>query len=138
MVYGYSNTTGFSPIIFGRGFYVRPVTNSSLEPIAVSGWLHPTIFGSRVIAHSGSDVVLQDPSTTYESHFEDWLTTTPGGALTVDRSDAAANGQLIALEFENYRDRGQDPAARHRRRHRWRAGQPARDRLLLARVRSGG
>ena len=55
------------------------MTNSSLEPIAVSGWLHPTIFGSRVIAHSGSDVVLQDPSTTYESHFEDWLTTTPGG-----------------------------------------------------------
>ena len=37
MVYGYSNTTGFSPIIFGRGFYVRPVTSSSLEPIAVPG-----------------------------------------------------------------------------------------------------
>ena len=38
MVYGYSNSTGFCcPISFGRGFYVRPVTNSSLEPIAVSG-----------------------------------------------------------------------------------------------------
>jgi hypothetical protein len=50
--------------------------------------------------------VLQDPSTTYESHFEDWLTTTPGGGLTVDRSDAAANGQLIALEFEEYPTQG--------------------------------
>ena len=81
MVYGYSNTSGCCPISFGRGFYVRPVTNSSLEPIDVSGWLHPTLFGSRVIAHSGSDVVLQDPSTPYESHFEDWLTTSPGGGL---------------------------------------------------------
>ena len=107
MVYGYSNTSGFCPISFGRGFYVRPVTNSSLEPIAVSGWLHPTLFGSRVIAHSGSDVVLQDPSTTVREPLrgladdESRRRTRP-----CDRTDAAANGQLIALEFENYPTEG--------------------------------
>ena len=55
MVYGYSNSSGCCPITFARGTYVRPVTNSSLEPIAVSGREHPTIFGTRVIAHSGAD-----------------------------------------------------------------------------------
>ena len=35
MVYGYSNTSGFCcPITYARGTYVRPVTNSPLEPIS--------------------------------------------------------------------------------------------------------
>ena len=63
MVYGYSNTSGFCcPISFGRGIYVRPVTNSPLEPIAISGQEDPTLFGSRVIAHSGSDVMRPGPA----------------------------------------------------------------------------
>jgi hypothetical protein len=36
MVYGYSNSSGCCPTSFGRGFYVRPVTNSALDPITVS------------------------------------------------------------------------------------------------------
>jgi hypothetical protein len=42
MVYGYSNSSGCCPINFGRGFYVRPVTNSVLDPIIVSGPEEPT------------------------------------------------------------------------------------------------
>ncbi len=37
MVYGYSNSSSCCPITFAQGTYVRPVTNSSLEPIDVSG-----------------------------------------------------------------------------------------------------
>jgi hypothetical protein len=37
---------------FGQGTYVRPVSNSPLPPINLSGQEDPTLFGTRVIAHS--------------------------------------------------------------------------------------
>ena len=63
MVYGYSNSSSCCPISFAHGTYVRPVTNSSLDPINVSGQEHPTLFGNRMIAHSGEIASVQgDPS----------------------------------------------------------------------------
>ena len=55
MVYGYSNSSSCCPISFAQGTYVRPVTNSSLDPINVSGQEHPTLFGNRMIAQHGRD-----------------------------------------------------------------------------------
>ncbi len=102
MVYGYSNSSSCCPISFAQGFYVRPVTNSSLEPISVSGREHPTLFGSRVIAQSGATINVQSTSAPpYGADFTPWLDVS-GVGLELRRTDMAANGKLAALEFEQW------------------------------------
>jgi hypothetical protein len=100
MVYGYSNSGFCCPITFAQGTYVRPVTNSSLNPINVSGD-HPTLVGSRMIAHAGQTVSVQGTSAPpYGDDFTPWISF--GGALEVRRTDIAANGQLAAVELEQW------------------------------------
>lgn len=101
MVYGYSNSSGCCPISFATGTYVRPVTNSVLDPIAISGQEDPTLFGSRVIAHAGASVNVQSPATTYGTDFAPWIDVS-GSGLEARRTDVAANGQLAALELEQW------------------------------------
>ena len=105
MVYGYSNSGFCCPIYYSQGTYVRPVTNSSLEPINVDRE-HPTLFGSRMIAHTGQTVYVQDTSAPpYGNDFTPWISF--GGDLELRRTDVAANGQLIAAELEQWGDGGQ-------------------------------
>ena len=102
MVYGYSNSGFCCPIPFAQGTYVRPVTNSSLEPINVSGEEHPTLFGSRMIAHSGGIVDVQGTSAPpYGDDFTPWIDVS-GSGLDLRRTEVAANGQLAALELEQW------------------------------------
>jgi hypothetical protein len=102
MVYGYSNSSSCCPINFAQGTYVRPVTNSPLEPINISGQEEPTLFGSRVVAHTGATINVQDPSaSTYGTDFTPWLDVS-GTGLELRRTDVAANGQLAALELEQW------------------------------------
>jgi hypothetical protein len=102
MVYGYSNSSGCCPISFARGTYVRPVTNSPLDPIVISGQEEPTLFGSRVIAHAGTTVNVQTTSATpYGTDFTPWLDVSASG-LELRRTDLAANGQLAAIELEQW------------------------------------
>ena len=102
MVYGYSNSGFCCPIPFAQGTYVRPVTNSSLDPINVSGQEHPTLFGNRMIAHSGETVNVQDTSgAPYGSDFTPFSDVS-GSGLELRRTDVAANGQLAALELEQW------------------------------------
>jgi hypothetical protein len=101
MVYGYSNSSSCCPISFAQGTYVRPVTNSSLDPIAVSGWENPTLFGSRVIAQSGTTANVQSATTTYGTDFTPWIDVS-GTGLELRRTDVAANGLLAALELEQW------------------------------------
>jgi hypothetical protein len=102
MVYGYSNSSSCCPITFARGTYVRPVSNSVLPPIVVSGQEHPTLLGNRVIAHSGATVNVQDAvATTYGTDFTPWLDVS-GTGLELRRTDLAANGQLAAIELEQW------------------------------------
>jgi hypothetical protein len=103
MVYGYSNSGFCCPIPYARGTYVRPVTNSSLEPINLSGEEDPTIFGTRVIAHSGGIIDVQEPSTTYSNTFAGWVDIS-GIGLDLRRTDVAATGQLVAFEAEEWSD----------------------------------
>ncbi len=98
LVYGYSNSSSCCPITFGRGTYVRPATNSALEPISISGLEHPSLFGSRVIAHDGAMVDVQSAASTYGTEFVPWLDTS-GTGLELRRTDIAANGQLAAIEL---------------------------------------
>jgi hypothetical protein len=101
MVYGYSNSSSCCPISFAQGTYVRPVTNSVLDPILVSGE-HPTLFGSRMIAQSGATVSVQGTSAPpYGSDFTPWIDVSATG-LDLRRTDVAANGQLAALELEQW------------------------------------
>jgi hypothetical protein len=103
MVYGYSNAGFCCPIPFARGTYVRPVTNSTLDPISLSGREWPTLFGSRVIAADGSTVSVQDAASTYDPDFTGWLDTSEFG-LDLRRTDLAANGTLAAIELERWDD----------------------------------
>jgi hypothetical protein len=102
MVYGYSNSGSCCPISFARGTYVRPVTNSLLQPINISGYEEPTLFGSRVIAKTGATINVQEAAaTTYGTDFTPWLDTS-GTGLDLRRTDVAANGQRAALELEQW------------------------------------
>jgi hypothetical protein len=102
MVYGYSNSSGCCPDTLAHGFYVRPVSNSVLDPIDTSGQENPTLFGNRVIAHSGSTVNVQGTSAPpYGTDFAPWLDTA-GTLLDVRRTDVAANGKLHAIELEEW------------------------------------
>jgi hypothetical protein len=102
MVYGYSNSSSCCPIDYTQGTYVRPVTNSSLDPINVSGQEHPTLFGSRMIAGTGTAVGVQDTSAApYGTDFTPWIDVSASG-LDLRRTDVAANGQLAAIELEQW------------------------------------
>src|SRR4051794_11811269 len=101
MVYGYSNSGFCCPISFARGTYVRPVSNSPLDPISISGQEDPTLFGNRVIAHSGTTIYVQDVGSTYGSDFTGWLDVS-GVGLDLRRTDIAANGRLLAIGAEQW------------------------------------
>jgi hypothetical protein len=101
MVYGYSNSGSCCPISFAQGTYVRPVTNSSLDPINVPGQEHPTLFGSRMIAHTGATAGVQGDPAPYGTNFTPWIDVS-GSGLDLRRTDVAANGQLAALELEQW------------------------------------
>ncbi len=98
MVYGYSNSSQNS---LATGTYVRPVSNSPLDPISISGQQHPTVFGNRVIAHSGTTIYAQDVGAVYGSDFTPWLNAADAG-LELRRTDVAANGRLVAIAGEQW------------------------------------
>jgi hypothetical protein len=108
LVYGFSNSSGCCPISFQTGIYVRPATNSALDPITITGQQYPSLFGSRIIAASGSTVsVQQATASTYGSPFDPWLDTS-GTGLEQHGSDVAANGQLAAFDLEHWNGGTQD------------------------------
>ena len=105
LVYGYSNSSSCCPITFARGTYVRPATNSSLDPIDIGSQTHPSLFGSRVISleDSSSPTIVNvqdaDGGNPYTNAFTPWLDTS-GVGLDLEGVDVAANGRLAALGFE--------------------------------------
>ncbi len=107
LVYGYSNSSSCCPISFARGMYVRPASNSVLNPIDTGGQTHPSLFGSRVISLEDSSsptvVNVQDTGggTPYTNSFTGWLDTS-GVGLDLEGVDVAANGRLAALGFETW------------------------------------
>jgi hypothetical protein len=101
MVYGYSNSN-CCPFTLAQGTYVRQVSNSPTPPINISGQQNPSLFGTRVIAHSGSTVDVQSPDTTYASTFTPWVNAPTGWDL--HRTDVAASGQVLAFEIDQWQD----------------------------------
>jgi hypothetical protein len=102
MAYGYSNTSDCCPESVGVGSYVRPVTNSTLDPSVVPNEEHPTLFGNRMIAHTGETIDVQGTSNPpYGTDFTAWFDAS-GLGLDLRRTDVAATGQLAALELEQF------------------------------------
>ena len=106
LVYGYSNSGACCPITFGRGTYVRPATNSALNPIDTGSQTSPSLFGARVISRDTSspavvNVQNADAGNPYTNAFTPWLDTSIVG-LDLEGVDVAANGRLAALGFEAY------------------------------------
>lgn len=106
LVYGYSNSVGCCPITFGRGMYVRPATNSVLNPIDTSSQTSPSLLGSRVISQDSSSPAIvnvqnADGGNPYTNAFTPWLDTS-GVGLDLEGVDVAANGSLVALGFETW------------------------------------
>jgi hypothetical protein len=101
MVYGYSNTGSCCPMSFGQGTYVRPVSNSPIDPIDISGQEDPTLFGNRMIAHTGSTVNVQGDPAPYGTTFTPWVSQS-GTGLDARRTDIAANGRLAAGDLEQW------------------------------------
>jgi hypothetical protein len=107
LVYGYSNSSGCCPITFARGMYVRPATNSALNPIATGSQTSPSLLGKRVIsiedASSPAVINVQDADggNPYTNAFTPWLDTS-GVGLDLNGVDVAANGHLAALGFQAY------------------------------------
>ncbi len=136
LVYGYSNSGSCCPIPFGRGTYVRPATNSSLNPIDTSSQTHPSLFGSRMIsledASSPKIINVQDAGAgnPYTNAFTPWLDTVghparprggrrrgrraPDGARVRDVGQRHADGR----QDRGPRDPGRGPGARVPRRRR--------------------
>ena len=107
LVYGYSNSSACCPIQFGRGTYVRPATNSALDPIDTDGQTSPSLFGARIVSveEASSPAVINvqnaDAGDPYTNAFTPWLDTS-GVGLDLEGVDVAANGHLAALGFEAY------------------------------------
>ena len=107
LVYGYSNSSVCCPTTIGNGTYVRPATNSALNPIDIGGETSPSLFGARMISveDSASPSVINVQNAgggnPYTNSFTPWFDTS-GVGLDLDVVDVAANGGLAALGFEVY------------------------------------
>jgi hypothetical protein len=107
LVYGYSNSSGCCPIQVARGTYVRPATNSVLNPIDIGGQTSPSLFGARIVSleDASSPAVINvqnaDAGNPYTNAFTPWLDTS-GVGLGLEGVEVAANGRLAALGFEEY------------------------------------
>ena len=107
LVYGYSNSGSCCPTPFASGTYVRPATNSALNPIDTGSQTSPSLFGSRIVSledsSSPSIVNVQDAGAgnPYTNTFTPWLDTSMVG-LDLEGVDVAANGRLLALGFEEW------------------------------------
>ena len=106
LVYGYSNSSSCCPTMLGLGRYVRPATNSALNPIDTSSQPSPSLFGARVIAVDDSspavvNVQNADGGNPSTNAFTPWLATS-GVGLDLGGTDVAANGRLAALRYEGY------------------------------------
>ena len=107
----------------------------SLDPISISGQQHPTVFGNRVIAHSGTTIYAQDVGAVYGSDFTPWLNAADAGLRTATdrrRGQRPARGNRgRAVEWRDAHDR-QDRCGLDRR---GRSGPGGPRELLRARQR---
>lgn len=98
VTYGYSNWTGFFPnTVYEFGTYAEGSSNWYVEPFDIEGAESGTLTGTRLVARSGSQVVVQNATgqPPYSKEFTPWL-----NAAGLQRADVSANGKVLAVELD--------------------------------------
>ncbi len=101
LAYGYSGYTGIVPNAnFWSGHYVvNADTKTLIQPIGQTGYEWPSMFGRRVVAASGSNVVIQEAGSGPFGQVFQPILDTSGTGLELGRSDISADGKMIAIEL---------------------------------------
>jgi hypothetical protein len=98
VTYGYANWWGFGlETHYEFGTYAEGSTNWYVEPFDIEGAESGTLTGSRLVARSGSQVVVQNASgqPPYSKEFTPWLNA-PG----LQRADVSGSGTVLAVEID--------------------------------------
>jgi hypothetical protein len=98
VTYGYSNWSGFGlETKYEFGTYAEGSSNWYIEPFDIEGRESGTLSGNRLVARSGTTVVVQNPTgqPPYSKEFTPWL-----NANGLQRADVSANGKVLAVELD--------------------------------------
>ncbi len=104
VTYGYSNWSGFGlETKYEFGTYAEGSSSWYLEPFDLEGAESGTLSGSRLVARSGSQVIVQNAAgqPPYSKEFTPWL-----NATGLQRAEVSANGKILAVEAESGGHRG--------------------------------
>lgn len=99
VTYGYANWWGFGlETHYEFGTYAEGSSNWYIEPFDVEGRESGTLSGSRLVARSGSTIVVQNAGgqPPYSNEFTPWLS-----ATGVQRAEVSASGTVLAVEIDS-------------------------------------
>jgi len=99
VTYGYSNWSGFGlETKYEFGTYAEGSSNWYIEPFDIEGAESGTLSGSRLVARSGSEVIVQNATgqPPYSKEFTPWFSWTG-----LRRAEVSANGKVLAVEVES-------------------------------------
>ncbi|MBS1890538.1 MAG: hypothetical protein JST59_04550 [Actinobacteria bacterium] len=98
VTYGYANWSGFGlETKYEFGTYAEGSSGWYIEPFDIEGRESGTLSGSRVVARSGTSVMIQSPTgqPPYSKEFGTWFSVTG-----LQRADVSANGKVLAVEID--------------------------------------
>lgn len=98
VTYGYANWSGFGlETKYEFGTYAEGSSNWYIEPFDIEGRESGTLSGSRVVARSGTSVMVQSPAgqPPYSKEFGTWFSVNG-----LQRADVSANGKVLAIEID--------------------------------------
>jgi len=99
VTYGYSKWSGFGlETKYEFGTYAEGSSNWYIEPFDIEGAESGTLSGSRLVARSGSEVIVQNATgqPPYSKEFTPWFSVTG-----LQRADVSANGKVLAIEIDS-------------------------------------
>jgi len=98
VTYGYANWSGFGlETKYEFGTYSEGSSNWYIEPFDIEGRESGTLSGNRLVARSGTTLLVQDPTgqPPYSKEFTPWFSV-PG----LWRGDVSANGKVLAVQID--------------------------------------
>lgn len=104
LVYGFScYTYGYPVGTLVNGTYLKASADTTTAvPLKLTNARYPTLVGARILgAGNDTTAVVQDQSSIGSNNFTDWIAFTPTVDHKLNRSDASANGTIVASEMRN-------------------------------------
>jgi len=99
VTYGYANWWGFGlETHYEFGTYAEGSSGWYIEPFDIEGAESGTLTGSRLVARSGSNVIVQNATgqPPYSKEFTPWVT-----ATGLQRAEVSGNGKVLAVEIDS-------------------------------------